>query len=739
MKEETRVKDYDYPLKINESKGLKELKESSNNNKEIKPPSSDLPLKEITNNKVENGKSKEINSQDVNLNNLNSTPKIYISDAKRNITEGRKVSNRYIGGDFNENSYRAFSNYSIISNDNEKSVNMYVENDTYRNIADNLTNLSNFNAHISEKFDNPAKKVINFSKFSKEVLEELNFARTNPLSYAQKLERLLRENVEETNDGSCVLYIEDYPIRLKEGKKPFYEAINFLKKQTKIINLKTCEGVRKSAEDLVNIIVLHDGSTNNKDFLFNQKLSDINNRMNKYGAAVGDLNEIIDNGSFTPECVVLSFILCDGNERRRERGIIFSNLSKFVGVSSGITPSDNICTVINFAEHFYQRGDIIPSYIVERYKINPRFVGRIITGENKSVSISDKSHDKSHDKLNISTCKIKTENADKKDDKEEKEIKINLNTHDDNNYINTIPIGTYYNETDYNLNTLGNEMVYSKPKPMKPLNVQRSSEINFNTDNPTHISNDNIPGYAYNNSNNVNELSQSQIDCTNKPSKLIEPIKTIKGGEKNNINNISSSHRSSKYQVLRSFNLNGKASKERNESHSRSKSPEEMYSTNSNRRKSNFVYKQPPVYSNNKNMFNPIVELDLENEEPYTKLDTKPNRPSSLNPIPLSNINNIYNTNYYIISSTKNNSSNAGAFSSNRLSVSPHNRTGKSLEQEFIEYEVDIDVKNIQKLPEKVESIKMVEKPLNDHPDSRIVKKVISFKDGTSEVLLYQK
>ncbi len=58
----------------------------------------------------------------------------------------------------------------------------------------------------------------------------------------------------------------------------------------------------------------------------------------------------------------------------------------------------------------------------------------------------------------------------------------------------------------------------------------------------------------------------------------------------------------------------------------------------------------------------------------------------------------------------------------------------------------------IEQLPENVDSIQIIEKPLepnnieyieeilkeNDY-NKKIVKKVINFKDGTSEVILYQK
>jgi hypothetical protein len=83
--------------------------------------------------------------------------------------------------------------------------------------------------------------------------------------------------------------------------------------------------------------------------------------------AFGEMDELIDYGTFDPESVVVSFILCDAESPRQERSIIFNNLMRYCGLSSGILPSEKVCTVINFAEHYYNPGESVPDKLYDRY------------------------------------------------------------------------------------------------------------------------------------------------------------------------------------------------------------------------------------------------------------------------------------------------------------------------------------------------------------------------------------
>ena len=78
--------------------------------------------------------------------------------------------------------------------------------------------------------------------------------------------------------------------------------------------------------------------------------------------------ELIDYGMFDPEYIVINFILCDGESDKNERDIIFNKAITKVGVSVGILPSDRICTVINFAEKFFDPGNIVSGGETKKYQ-----------------------------------------------------------------------------------------------------------------------------------------------------------------------------------------------------------------------------------------------------------------------------------------------------------------------------------------------------------------------------------
>jgi hypothetical protein len=250
-----------------------------------------------------------------------------------------------------------------------------IENDLQYSAAkvekEKFINNSTMINETHSKDDNPALKVKNFTKFARDVFDELNFARSNPCSYAKKLEKILKEQVCEKINIK-ILNINDMQIHLNEGKSAFQDAINFLRRQRSCGNLKASNGLKRSAEDLINIILINDGENNHSDPSFKKKILETNSRMNKYGAALGEIYEIIDTGSFDPELVVMSLIICDGDFTRRERDIIFNKACKYSTVSSGITPSNNICTVINFSEYYFEKGDKIPISIIEKFQINPK-------------------------------------------------------------------------------------------------------------------------------------------------------------------------------------------------------------------------------------------------------------------------------------------------------------------------------------------------------------------------------
>jgi hypothetical protein len=208
---------------------------------------------------------------------------------------------------------------------------------------------------------NPALKISNFTKFSKIVFDELNLARSNPKEYAKKLTKI-KSNIKDN-----LLNLNGNGIYFTEGTKAFDEAIEFLKSYPTPSNLTLSwtKGIVSSADELLNYLILHEGIEGMSEM--EKKIYDLDKRMNHYGASFGELDELIDYGTFDPEYVVVNFIVCDGDKERKERQILFNPLIKFCGISAAILPSNKMCTVINLAEFFYNPGEVVPQSILQKF------------------------------------------------------------------------------------------------------------------------------------------------------------------------------------------------------------------------------------------------------------------------------------------------------------------------------------------------------------------------------------
>jgi hypothetical protein len=203
------------------------------------------------------------------------------------------------------------------------------------------------------------KPILNMTHFASSVIAEINKLRINPNEYAKKIVN----TVSFLNDED--IEYKGFTIRLSEKKKAFVEIINFLEHQSKREKLSVKDGIVKCSEELMKVLILHDGIENAEEFTTNCHFE---KRMNKYGCAFGELDELIDVGSLSPETIVLNFLLCDGDPKRRERKILFKENLCFAGVSTEILPCEKYCTVINLAEHYFDVGEDIPDSILRIYR-----------------------------------------------------------------------------------------------------------------------------------------------------------------------------------------------------------------------------------------------------------------------------------------------------------------------------------------------------------------------------------
>ena len=77
---------------------------------------------------------------------------------------------------------------------------------------------------------------------------------------------------------------------------------------------------------------------------------------------------MIDYGMFDPEFIVINFILGDDDDNKIDRSIIFNPQLKTVGIASGILPSDKVCTVIDFAEDYFEPDETISLDVQLKYR-----------------------------------------------------------------------------------------------------------------------------------------------------------------------------------------------------------------------------------------------------------------------------------------------------------------------------------------------------------------------------------
>jgi uncharacterized protein YkwD len=192
---------------------------------------------------------------------------------------------------------------------------------------------------------------IDFNNFSKEVLEWVNKARTEPYSFVN----ILSENLKYFRGNIFAKPGED-AIQTVEGRSAFEEAIDFLKAQTAVGPLTHSEHLSNACKDHVNDIgpkgaATHDGSDG----------SNVSDRIERYGEWDGALAENIEFGSKSCQDVVISWIVDDGlKENRIHRKNLFHASFKFAGVSAGSHKEYGTLTVMAYTAGVRNKGEESP-------------------------------------------------------------------------------------------------------------------------------------------------------------------------------------------------------------------------------------------------------------------------------------------------------------------------------------------------------------------------------------------
>jgi len=183
------------------------------------------------------------------------------------------------------------------------------------------------------------------SELEREVVAELNLARSQPARYADFLiaysklfvGRELREPGEVT-------------VLTTEGKSAVLEAIRFLKIQKSLSSVTPSKGMSQAADDMVwmqenSSQVGHTGRDGSK----------FSDRISRYGTWSGSCAENIDYGYNSARKIVMALIIDDGVKNRGHRRSIFNPGFRRVGVACGNHQSYRYMCVIEFASSYTEK------------------------------------------------------------------------------------------------------------------------------------------------------------------------------------------------------------------------------------------------------------------------------------------------------------------------------------------------------------------------------------------------
>ncbi len=177
------------------------------------------------------------------------------------------------------------------------------------------------------------------STLEKEIVREINLARTNPRKYASLLEAR-----KKYYDGKLFYRSDESVLKTREGVKAVNEAIRFLRSANKLSPLALSKGMSLGANDHVRDIGPR-GATRHRG----RDGSSPGDRVNLYGKWQGGIAENIYYGGENARDVVLGLIIDDGVSSRGHRKNIFKPGFRVIGVGCGRHAEYRTVCVTTFA------------------------------------------------------------------------------------------------------------------------------------------------------------------------------------------------------------------------------------------------------------------------------------------------------------------------------------------------------------------------------------------------------
>ncbi len=187
------------------------------------------------------------------------------------------------------------------------------------------------------------------SSMEREVVAELNLARTQPQAYSEFVAELLPyyRHGRLERPGSVAL-------RTQEGRAAAEEAVRFLRQAKPLAPLRSSRGMSLAAQEHVRDLERtggrgHRGSDGSKPW----------DRLNRYGEWQSRVGENVDFGSETAREVVISLLIDDGVSSRGHRKNIFQEYFRVVGVGCGKHPKYRTACVMDLAADYIEGSGVI--------------------------------------------------------------------------------------------------------------------------------------------------------------------------------------------------------------------------------------------------------------------------------------------------------------------------------------------------------------------------------------------
>ncbi len=182
-------------------------------------------------------------------------------------------------------------------------------------------------------------------EMEKEILAELNRARTSPRQYAKYI-----SDFRKYYNGRLIRIPGEIPINTQEGLTAVDEAITFLRNVTPCPPLKISRGLSAAAKAHVKDqgprgFTSHDGTDNSSPF----------DRMTRFGEIEGYWGENIGFGELSARQMVMQLIIDDGVPDRGHRRNIFKAAFRTVGIAFGEHLKYGTMCVMDFAGKFIEK------------------------------------------------------------------------------------------------------------------------------------------------------------------------------------------------------------------------------------------------------------------------------------------------------------------------------------------------------------------------------------------------